>query len=86
MRGRLVPLALSLILVACSPGSEALPQLGVDLDETSVSGLSAGAYMAGQLQVAQSSHIVGAVFLMSPPWLNRPKTWLKTAKSIHSTA
>jgi hypothetical protein len=26
-----------------------------------------------------------AVFLMSPPWLNKPKTWLKTAKSIQST-
>ena len=68
MRARLVPLALSLILVACSPGGEALPQLGLDLDETSVSGLSAGAYMAGQLQVAHSSHIVGAGIVAGGPF------------------
>jgi hypothetical protein len=70
LRARRVPLALLLILVACSPRGEALPQLGLDLDETSVSGLSAGAYMAGQLQVAHSSHIVGAgVVAGGPLWL-----------------
>lgn len=68
MRARVVPLALSLILVACSPGGEALPQLGIALDETSVSGLSAGAYMAGQLQVAHSSHIVGAGIVAGGPF------------------
>ena len=64
-----VPLALLLILVACSPGGEALPRLGLDLDETSVSGLSAGAYMAGQLQVAHSSHIIGAGMVAGGPFL-----------------
>jgi poly(3-hydroxybutyrate) depolymerase len=56
------------ILVACSPGGEALPQLGLDVDQTSVSGLSAGAYMAGQLQVAHSSHIVGAGIVAGGPF------------------
>ena len=68
MRARRVPLALLLILVACSPRGEALPRLGLDLDETSVSGLSAGAYMAGQLQVAHSSHIVGAGIVAGGPF------------------
>src|SRR4029450_5297438 len=63
-----VPPSFSLILVACSPAGEALPQLGLDVDETSVSGLSAGAYMAGQLQVAHSSHIVGAGIVAGGPF------------------
>ena len=68
MRVRLVPLALTVILVACASGGEALPQLGIDIDETSVSGLSAGAYMAGQLQVAHSSDIVGAGIVAGGPF------------------
>jgi poly(3-hydroxybutyrate) depolymerase len=68
LRARLVPLALSLLLGACSPSGEALSQLGIDVDETSVSGLSAGAYMAGQLQVAHSSHIVGAGIVAGGPF------------------
>ena len=38
MRARRISLALSLILVACSPGGETLPRLGLDLDETSAGG------------------------------------------------
>lgn len=53
MRARRVPLALLLILVACSLRGEALPRLGLDLDETSVSGLSAGAYMAVAERLAE---------------------------------
>ena len=68
MRARLVPLALSLLLTACSPSREALPQLGIDLDKTSVSGLSAGAYMASQLQVAHSTDIVGAGIVAGGPF------------------
>jgi hypothetical protein len=48
-------LLLSAGLTGCSPQGETLPKLGIDIDKTSVSGLSAGAYMAGQLQVAHSS-------------------------------
>ena len=40
--------------------TETLPRLGVTLSATSVSGLSSGAYMAGQIEVAHSKDIVGA--------------------------
>jgi hypothetical protein len=68
LRVRFVSLALSLILVACGPQVDELPQLGIEISETSVSGLSAGAYMAGQLQVAHSSHIVGAGVVAGGPF------------------
>jgi len=55
-------------LVGCSPNGEALPQLGIDVKQTSVSGLSAGAYMAGQLQVAHSSQIIGAALVAGGPY------------------
>jgi hypothetical protein len=51
-------------LVGCSPNGEALPQLGIDVKQTSASGLSAGAYMAGQLQVTHSSQIIGAALVI----------------------
>ena len=66
----------------CSPGcwrarrapwgpaaaGEALPQLGVALDATSVSGLSAGAYMAGQIEVAHSKDVIGAGIVAGGPF------------------
>jgi len=55
-------------LVGCSPNSEALPQLGIDVSHTSASGLSAGAYMAGQLQVSHSSQIIGAALVAGGPY------------------
>jgi poly(3-hydroxybutyrate) depolymerase len=45
-----------------------LPRLGVVLKETSVSGLSSGAYMAGQLQVAHSKDIVGVGVVAGGPF------------------
>ena len=48
--------------------AEALPKLGADLDQTSVSGLSSGAYMAGQLQVAHSKHVVGSGIVAGGPF------------------
>jgi poly(3-hydroxybutyrate) depolymerase len=68
LRAQLSSLALSLILFACAPGGDTLPQLGVEMDETSVSGLSAGAYMAGQLQAAHSEHIIGAGLVAGGPY------------------
>ena len=65
---RLVALAFLSILLACSRGGDALPELGIDVAETSVSGLSAGAYMAGQLQVAHSKQIVGAGIVAGGPY------------------
>jgi hypothetical protein len=56
------------ILAGCSPTGEVLPTLGVDIEKTSASGLSAGAYMAGQLQVVHSSNIVGAGLVAGGPY------------------
>jgi poly(3-hydroxybutyrate) depolymerase len=49
-------------------GAEALPKLGADLAQTSVSGLSSGAFMAGQIQVVHSSQIVGAGIVAGGPF------------------
>ena len=68
MRPQVGSLAFLLFLFACAPGGDTLPQLGVDIDETSVSGLSAGAYMAGQLQVAHSTHMTGAGIVAGGPY------------------
>jgi hypothetical protein len=67
---RYVPIAalFSASLASCSPQGETLPKLGIDIDKTSVSGLSAGAYMAGQLQVAHSNSIVGAGIVAGGPY------------------
>jgi hypothetical protein len=46
----------------------ALPALGADAAQTSVSGLSSGAFMAVQLQVAYSASIVGAGVVAGGPY------------------
>jgi poly(3-hydroxybutyrate) depolymerase len=46
----------------------ALPAYGADPQQTSVSGLSAGAYMAVQMQVAYSGSIVGAGVIAGGPY------------------
>jgi poly(3-hydroxybutyrate) depolymerase len=48
--------------------SEALPKLGVKLDATSVSGLSAGAYVAGQIELTHGSHVNGAGIVAGGPF------------------
>jgi hypothetical protein len=48
--------------------AEDLPRLGVALSATSVSGLSSGAYMAGQIEVAHSKDIVGAGIVAGGPF------------------
>jgi hypothetical protein len=48
--------------------AEELPPLGVTLSATSVSGLSSGAYMAGQIEVAHSKDIVGAGIVAGGPF------------------
>ena len=47
---------------------EALPQLGLSIDATSLSGLSAGAYMAGQIEVAHSKDVIGAGLVAGGPF------------------
>ena len=49
-------------------GAEELPRLGVTLPATSVSGLSSGAYMAGQIELAHSKDIVGAGVVAGGPF------------------
>jgi Esterase PHB depolymerase len=64
-------LLLGLCLLAGSASAaspEKLPRLGAALDQTSVSGLSSGAFMAVQLQVAYSRSIVGAGVVAGGPY------------------
>ena len=69
LRGALAGLALAIGLVACdSGGMEKLPALGAKLDATSVSGVSSGAYMAGQFHVAFSGSLVGAAIVAGGPY------------------
>lgn len=65
-------LACTAYLAGCGPGSaqrpEALPAIGARISETSVSGLSAGAYMAGQFQLAHARDVVGAAIIAGGPY------------------
>jgi predicted esterase len=54
--------------VADGAASVALPALGANAAQTSVSGLSSGAFMAVQLQVAYSRSIVGAGVVAGGPY------------------
>jgi poly(3-hydroxybutyrate) depolymerase len=56
------------LLFACNSEDAALPTLGVDLNGTSVSGLSAGGYMAGQFHIAHSRTVVGAGIVAGGPY------------------
>lgn len=53
---------------AAAADAPPLPALGADARHTSVSGLSAGAYMAVQIQVAHSASIVGAGVIAGGPY------------------
>src|SRR5215470_5945249 len=56
------------VLAPPASAAEQLPALGADLSATSVSGLSSGAYMAGQIEVAHSKDIVGAGIVAGGPF------------------
>ncbi len=49
-------------------GARPLPALGAEIERTSVSGLSSGAYMAGQFQVAHSDIVIGAGLVAGGPY------------------
>jgi hypothetical protein len=71
--------ALALTVIALQPApasSEPLPALGADEGRSSVSGLSSGAYMAGQFQIAYSSKVIGAGIVAGGPYgcANVPST------------
>jgi hypothetical protein len=48
--------------------SQPLPALNADIKETSVSGISSGAYMAGQFQFAHSDIVSGAAIIAGGPY------------------
>ncbi|MFA5954993.1 poly(3-hydroxybutyrate) depolymerase [Hyphomicrobium sp.] len=48
--------------------SRVLPALGAKADETSVSGISSGAYMAGQFQMTHAKRVVGAAIIAGGPY------------------
>lgn len=65
---------LLLALVAAIPGAgwaqtpKALPALNIDINETSVSGISSGGFMAVQFQVAHSAIVKGAGIVAAGPY------------------
>jgi hypothetical protein len=59
---------LAFTLQACPASSEPLPALRADLTRTTVSGLSSGAYMAGQFQIAYSRLVIGAGLIAGGPY------------------
>ncbi len=72
MTRRLIPavfLALAALLAACGEETaDNLPALEAKSDATSVSGISSGAYMAGQFQMAHSREVVGAGIIAGGPY------------------
>lgn len=59
----------AIVGAACSPEPVAqLPALGARTNETSVSGISSGAYMAGQFQFAHSDLVTGAAVIAGGPY------------------
>jgi len=59
---------LALDISASVHAAETLPSLAVDASQTSVSGISSGAYMAGQFHLAFSTTVVGAGVVAGGPW------------------
>lgn len=56
------------LLAGCEERGASLPALGARLDQSSVSGLSSGAYMAGQFQMAHADIIAGAALIAGGPY------------------
>lgn len=50
------------------PAPASLPTLAADISGTSVSGISSGAYMAGQFQIAHSRIVAGAAIIAGGPY------------------
>lgn len=63
-----IPIALSiLLLTGPAHAGEPLPALAAEAKATSVSGISSGAYMAGQYQFAHANTVVGAAIIAGGP-------------------
>lgn len=62
-------LALAALLFGCGEDrAQQLPALGAKSDQTSVSGISSGGYMAGQFEIAHSRKVVGAAIIAGGPY------------------
>src|SRR6056297_2419796 len=57
-----------LLILAAPALAQDLPRLTLAPGSTTVSGLSSGAYMAGQVHVAHSARIAGAALFAGGPW------------------
>ncbi|MBN9265554.1 MAG: poly(3-hydroxybutyrate) depolymerase [Hyphomicrobium sp.] len=55
-------------MAACRPEVPGLPALAARLDGTTVSGVSSGAYMAGQFHLAHSRIVTGAALIAGGPY------------------
>jgi len=64
----LTALVAALPLGACQQPGQSLPPLDAQIEQTSVSGLSSGAYMAGQFQIAHSRMVIGAALIAGGPY------------------
>jgi len=56
------------LVAACRSDAPELPALGARLDGTTVSGLSSGAYMAGQFHLAHNRIVSGAALIAGGPY------------------
>ncbi len=54
--------------MAAGDNPATLPALHANIAETSVSGISAGAYMAGQFEIAHSEIVSGAAIIAGGPY------------------
>ena len=69
LRAVAISLFTTLSLAACAEEqTPPLPALAATMNETSVSGISSGAYMAGQFQVAHAKDVVGAAIIAGGPY------------------
>jgi len=59
---------LAAIALVCQAAPEPLPALNIDIQQTSVSGISSGGFMSVQFQVAHSSIIKGAGIVAGGPY------------------
>lgn len=65
----LMAAAVVILVSGCRPeGMQQLPALEATMEETSVSGISSGAYMAGQFQIAHSRLVKGAAIIAGGPY------------------
>lgn len=58
----------ALLLAGCANAKDELPQLNLELQGTTVSGLSSGGYMANQFHIAHSDWVTGAGIIGAGPY------------------